>query len=163
MRKYTTGFVLVNLALAASIAMPTFFLWDVEHIGNPLWHPHAKFHGVQLWLLMVVAATVGFAALWRSHHAVMRQRDHGAIPLGIVLAVPLAFWFGEFVAWPIPGTDVRPDLENPNTFPLLGFDMYGNAFGAVLVILLFSIGYALITSGQRSFQRPKTPRAGVYA
>lgn len=148
MRAYTAGVVLIHLALAASIVMPTVFLWDAEHIGNPLWHPHAKFHAVQLWVLMMTASIVGITVLWRTHHAFAEQRHRSLVTLALVLAVPLAFWIGEFVAWPVPGTDVRPDLESPNTFPLLGFDVYGNAFGAVIVITLFVSGYALAAGGR---------------
>lgn len=154
MRKYRTGFVLVHLALAASIIMPTFFLWDAEHIGNPLWHPHAKFHAVQLWLLMMIASVAAVLALWRTRRALGENRRPAVVPLGLALVVPLTFWVGEFVAWPVPGTDVRPDLENPNTFPLLGFDVYGNAFGAAVVIVLFVSGYILAASRIKPSRQP---------
>lgn len=153
MRAYMTGFVLIHLALIACLIMPTVFLWDAEHIGNPEWHPHARFHGVQLWFLMMTASIVAITMLWRSRRRFISLQAHAVAPLGMALAVPLAFWVGEFIAWPVPGTDVRPDLENPNTFPLLGFDVYGNAFGAVIVIALFISGYVLIAASARSSVR----------
>ena len=93
-RTFRTGFVLVHVALVASLVMPTFFLWDSEHIGNPLWHPHAKFHGVQLWFLMVTAAAMAVVTLWRTRAEARRGSPIQTVPLGVALTVPLAFWGG---------------------------------------------------------------------
>lgn len=151
MRLHTSGFVLMHLALVASIVMPSVFLWDDEHIGNTVWHPHARFHAVQLWVLMMTATIVGIAVLWRARVRFKKHGARNALPLGLSILVPLAFWMGEFIAWPVPGADVRPDLDNPNTFSLFGFDVYGNAFGAAIVILLFVSGYVLaVTAMKRS-------------
>ena len=59
--------------------------WSPNHLLNPLWHPHARFHGALLLFLLAGVSMMGTWLLWR------RSREpHVAIIAAMVIAI--SFW-----------------------------------------------------------------------
>lgn len=133
-----TGRIILTSSLALGIVAFVAFQWNATHVFNPKWHPHARFHAVQLGLFFIVLSGIGLWLTWGSGVS---------MPAAAWLAagVPLAFWSGEFVALLVPGTDPSPDPANPNTFPLFGRHIHGNlAFSGAMIVLSF-LGATLLT------------------
>ena len=59
--------------------------WSPNHLLNPLWHPHAKFHGA---LLLFMLAGVSATALW----LVWRSSLEPAVGIRAAAFLSLSFW-----------------------------------------------------------------------
>ena len=64
----------------------------------------------------------------------MAQIPEPRVALLAVAATAVCFWGAEFFAFVVPGTSPSPDLSDPNTFQLLGFEVYGNLFFSGVMI-----------------------------
>jgi hypothetical protein len=56
---------LLTFVLAGGSIMSFVLDWSPNHLLNPLWHPHAKFHGAILLFLFAGVASTGVWLLWR--------------------------------------------------------------------------------------------------
>ena len=45
--------------------------WSHNHLLNPLWQPHARFHGAVLLFLFAGVATTALWLIWRRHMGMM--------------------------------------------------------------------------------------------
>ena len=89
MKKLLTSKIILSVVLAGGSVMSFALDWSSNHLLNPLWHPHAKFHGaVLLFLFAGVAAT----ALW------LMWRDSREPKVGITAAMMLSasYWLPFF-------------------------------------------------------------------
>jgi hypothetical protein len=134
------GRILITVALAAGMIAFVAFQWNTSHVFNPKWHPHARFHAVQLGLFFIALSGIGLWLIWGS-----------AISLPTVAwqagAVPVVFWGGEFAALLVPGTDPSPDPANPNTFPLFRAHVHGNLFFSACMMIFSFVGSVLLIAG----------------
>jgi hypothetical protein len=137
---FQSGRIVLTVALAAGIIAFIAFQWNTTHVFNPKWHPHARFHAVQLGLFFITLSGIAFWLIWGSSIS-----PHTAAWLAA--AVPVVFWGGEFAALLVPGTDPSPDPEKPNTFPLLGAHVHGNLFFSACMMILSILGASLMISG----------------
>lgn len=130
------GRLLLSLVLVATIIAEigfTWFGWTGEHIFNPDWHPHARFHAAQMVGFIVVMSLGGLWLVWR------RSREPH-IATSMVAGAGVCYWGGEFFAFFIPGTSPSPIVAEPNTFQLFGSEVYGNLFFSGLLIALSALG-----------------------
>lgn len=147
----TAGRLLLTLVLLVTVAAEVAFTWlgwTGQHIFNPMWHPHARFHAVQMSVCIGALSLVALVPLWsaRSRKGPVRGR-HTVAPEVLAWAIGLlqvCWWGGEFVATAVPGTSPSPDLTRPNTFDLVGVPVYGNLFFAGLIIVLAVLGGVLL-------------------
>lgn len=63
--KLLTARVILTVIAVLTIVSPFLADWNVTHIHNPLWPPHAKFHNAQT---MAMAVLLGLAALFFIWH-----------------------------------------------------------------------------------------------
>ncbi|WP_100444677.1 DUF6640 family protein [Glycomyces xiaoerkulensis] len=133
----TAGRVLLTAALVATPAALAIFLFNADHAFNSQWHPHARFHGVQLAGFGITMSLLGLWLLWRRSAQPWVNAATGA-------ATVLLLWIAEFYAFAVPGTGPAPDPDEPNTIDLLGATIYGNLLFAGLMVGLAAIGYGLI-------------------
>jgi hypothetical protein len=57
--------ILMTIVLAAG-AIASFILdWRENHLLNPLWHPHARFHGALLLFMLAGVSATGIWLMWR--------------------------------------------------------------------------------------------------
>ncbi len=131
------GRLLLSLVLVGSAAAVFGFTWNESHVFNPDWHPHARFHAAQIMGIAAAASAVGLWLVWR------RSAEPDVVTLAVAAAA-VCFWGAEFFAFFIPGTSPSPDFADPNTFSLLGFEVYGNLFFSGVMIAL-SVLACLVT------------------
>lgn len=134
--------ILLSLVLIGGIAAWIGFQWNDTHVFNSLWHPHARFHAVQLGFVLCGISLLSVWLLWSKF-----IEPRKAMLLASVM--PLLFWGGEFVGLAVPGTHPSPDLLHPNTFNLLGLDIHGNLFFSGLMILLTLLALGLAAKSKR--------------
>jgi hypothetical protein len=134
------GRAVLTIPLAAGVIAFAAFQWNTTHVFNPKWHPHARFHAVQLGLFFITLSGIGFWLLWGSTIS-------PPTAAWLAAAVPVVFWGGEFAALLVPGTDPSPDPDNPNTFPLFGARVHGNLFFSACMMTLSLVGSALLIAG----------------
>ena len=111
---------LLLTAILAGSAIASFALdWSANHLFNPLWHPHARFHGALLLFFLAGVAGTGIWMLWRP-----TQEPVAAVRA--TAALTLSFWTPLFyitsvlpgsTSWAgMPGADPRlsGSLVTPN-------------------------------------------------
>ena len=134
------GRIVLTVPLVLGVIAFVAFQWNTTHVFNPKWHPHARFHAVQLGLFFTTLSGIGLWLIWGS-----------AIDLStaawLAAAVPIVFWGGEFAALLVPGTDPSPDPANPNTFALLGAHVHGNLFFSACMMIFSLLGSVLLITG----------------
>ena len=69
----------------AGVALSFRLDWSQNHLLNPLWHPHAKFHGA---LLLFTLAGVAAASLW----SMWRVSCEPGVAIRLAALLSLAFW-----------------------------------------------------------------------
>ena len=57
--------ILLTAVLAGGAVMSFILDWRSNHLLNPLWHPHARFHGAVLLFLFAGVAATATWVLWR--------------------------------------------------------------------------------------------------
>ena len=83
--KILVGRVLLTVVLAATAILSFVLDWSPNHLLNPLWHPHARFHGA---LLLFLLAGVCGTALW----LLWRKSSEPEIAVRAAALLSLAFW-----------------------------------------------------------------------
>ncbi|MDP9052481.1 MAG: hypothetical protein M3O31_17440 [Acidobacteriota bacterium] len=66
MNQLTTSRTLLTAVLAGGSVMSFLLDWSPNHLLNPLWHPHARFHSAVLLFLFAGVAATATWMLWRS-------------------------------------------------------------------------------------------------
>ncbi len=110
--------------------------WSPNHLLNPLWHPHARFHGALLLFLLAGVSTMGTWLLWR------RSKEPG-LAFKVAAAIAVSYWtplfFIPFVlpssSWwaGVPGHEPRVD----------GIVFYPNLAVAGVFLLLTAAAWRL--------------------
>ena len=59
--------------------------WSPNHLLNPLWHPHARFHGALLLFLLAGVSMTGTWLLWR------RSKEPG-LAFKVAIAIAVSYW-----------------------------------------------------------------------
>lgn len=135
--------LILSLMLLATIVSEIGFVWvgwTGEHLDNPAWHPHGRFHAAQFMAFSVAMSLVGLWLMWR------RSREP-QVAVRVVAALIMTNGAAQFFAFFVPDTSPSPELDNPNTFSLLGFDVHGNLFVSAVAIAL-SLLALLLTGGR---------------
>lgn len=65
MNKSKLGRFLLTFVLLGGAVMSFLLDWSCNHLLNPLWHPHARYHSAILLFLYAGVACVGTWLLWR--------------------------------------------------------------------------------------------------
>lgn len=145
------GRSLLSFVLLATIVASIGFTWvgwTGEHIFNPAWHPHGRFHAAQLMCFVILMSLAGFWLVWR-------HSREPRIAVFVVAMLMTTLWGSEFLAFIVPGTSPSPELDNPNTFSVLGLQIYGNLFFSGVMIALSVLALLLTRASQ-----PIDPEAG---
>src|ERR1044071_3256400 len=77
--------IILTLVLVAQAVSGFALDWSPHHLLNPLWHPHARFHGALLLFLLSGVSAVGVWLLWRKS-----AEPHVGITAGALLSI--SFW-----------------------------------------------------------------------
>jgi hypothetical protein len=84
-RRCVVGKWLLTLVLLGGALVSFVLDWQANHLLNPLWHPHARYHGAILLFLFAGVASVGTWLLWR------RSREPG-VAFTAASLLSLAYW-----------------------------------------------------------------------
>ena len=129
MKSILAGRLLLTAVLAVS-AIASFALdWSSNHLLNPLWHPHARFHGALLLFMLAGVSATGIWLLWRKSKE-PEVAVRAAALLSLSFWTPLFYitsvlpnstsWAGAAESDPrLRGSLVTPNLEVAALFVLL--------------------------------------------
>ena len=127
---------LARLILTAVLlvgAVLSFLLdWSANHLLNPAWHGHARFHGALLLFLLAGVSMTGVWLLWRDS-----KEPEVAIKASALISV--SFWTPLFyITSVLPGSTAW--AGDPNAIPhLAGHVFYPNlAVAAVFLMMTFA-------------------------
>jgi hypothetical protein len=138
--KVLIALVAVETALGALLFDLVFVDTAHQHMYNPAWPPHAKFHDAQY---IVMSLALGLLAL------VLLARRHGDTHFRLlwsagILAVP---WASMFPALLFPGTATYdPEFKDETQFVL---GLHGQMFMAVVTLAILVIAVALAVTRRR--------------
>jgi hypothetical protein len=125
---------LLTFILAAQ-AVSSFALdWSPNHLLNPLWHPHARFHGGLLLFFLAGASATGLWLLWR-------RSLEPQVGVTVAALIALSFWTPLLYAGLlVPGSS--PWAGDPGHLPhLAGYVFYPNEAVAAAVMLLTAFAW----------------------
>ena len=127
-RLILTGVLLLGAALSFALD------WSANHLLNPAWHGHARFHGALLLFLLAGVSLTGVWLLWRDS----KEPDVAVKAAALISA---SFWTPLFyITSVLPGSTAW--AGDPNAIPhLAGFTFYPNL--AVAAAFLFMTATAL--------------------
>ena len=100
--------ILISISAVATSVVPTIADVNHTHLFNPLWAPHARFHGTVFLLVNVLSGMTALFLLWG------RYEGRGSrLAVTFAAFLPALCW-GPFVpAALLPGTSVWPDGTAP--------------------------------------------------
>ena len=147
MRSTQTGRIVLTLVLAAT-AITSFVLdWSPNHLLNPLWHPHARFHGALLLFMLAGVCATGIWLLWRNS-----REPETALLTAALLA--LSFWTPLlYITSVLPGSTSWAGLASADP-RLHGSVVTPNLIVAALFILITIAGLVLGLRCQRATASP---------
>lgn len=85
MDKARLGRLILTFVLVGGAIMSFILDWRANHLLNPLWHPHARYHSAILLFLFAGVASVGAWLLWR------RSKEPG-VAFTAASLISLAYW-----------------------------------------------------------------------
>jgi hypothetical protein len=128
--------MLMTLILLGGSALSFVLDWSSNHLLNPLWHPHARFHGALLLFLLAGVSIMGTWLLWR-------RSKEPEVAFKVAAAISVAYWTPLFyIPYLLPSSTWwagRPGAE-----PRIdGVIIYPNLVVAALLLLLTLVAYRL--------------------
>lgn len=141
--------VLISIAAAATSIVPTIADVNHTHLFNPLWPPHARFHGTVFLIVNIISGVTALALLWGRYEG----RD-SRLAVSFAAFLPAQCW-GPFVpASLLPGTSGWPDGMEPFA------PIHPNI---VLSVVLFTMSVAGVVLDRRARNAKSAVDAGQFA
>jgi Family of unknown function (DUF6640) len=136
MDRITFGRLLLTFVLVAGAVLSFVLDWSPNHLLNPAWHPHARFHGGLLLFLLAGVSATGVWLLWR-------ESKEPEVAFKVAALISLSFWTPLFyVAFLVPGS--TPWAGEPGAIPrVAGTAVYPNMIVAGGFLLLTAAAYWL--------------------
>ncbi len=144
MNRQKLGKVMMTLVLVIGAILSFILDWSSNHLLNPAWHPHARFHGALLLFMLAGVSATGVWLLWR-------ESKEPEVALKVAALISASFWTPLFyITFFLPSATMW--AGNPETIPhLAGRVFYPNLLVAFLFLLLTAAAYLTARSGsQRS-------------
>jgi hypothetical protein len=155
MHRIQIGKMLLTGVLAATTLASFILDWSQNHLLNPLWHPHARFHGALLLFMLAGVSGTGIWLLWR------RSKEPRTALLTAAL-LSLSFWTPLFyIPSVLPGSTSW--AGSPETDPRLhGSIVTPNVIVAGCFVLVTIGSLFLGLSGRRpqNHTAPQSPCLG---
>lgn len=140
MKRDVLGKCLLTFVLIGGAAMSFALDWSSNHLLNPLWHPHARYHGA---VLLFLFAGTAFVATWRRS-----SEPHVAFTAASLLS--LAYWTPFFyVPFLLPQSTYWAGI--PGHEPrLAGTMVYPNLIVVAVFAVVTVVGWCLGHSAAES-------------
>jgi hypothetical protein len=128
--------VLMTFVLLSGSLLSFVLDWSPNHLLNPLWHPHARFHGALLLFLLAGVSVIGTWLIWR------RSREP-EVAFRVAAALSVAYWTPLFyIPFLLPSSTWW--AGKPGAEPHInGMVVYPNLVVAALFLLLTAAAYRL--------------------
>src|SRR5437764_8499131 len=98
MKRIKVAKVLMTFVLLGGSILGFVLDWSSNHLLNPLWHPHARFHGALLLFLLTGVSATGVWLLWRAS----KEPEVG---VAVAALISLSFWTPFFyIAFLLPSS-----------------------------------------------------------
>jgi len=111
MKSISTGKILISIAALYAAFGSYIFDWNITHIFNPRWPPHARFHNAQD---MLLGTSLGLLALWILWFP--QSEKINTMRLSTILAS--LYWLTQAGALLFPGTALTdPEFTHPGQPP----------------------------------------------
>jgi hypothetical protein len=126
--------LLLTFVLAAQAISGFLLDWTPNHLLNPLWHPHARFHGGLLLFFLAGASATGLWLLWR-------RSLEPQVGVTVAALIAASFWTPLlYTGLLVPGSS--PWAGDPAHIPhLAGSVFYPNQAVAAGVLFLIGLGW----------------------
>ena len=132
--------VLMTFVLLGGSLLSFVLDWSPNHLLNPLWHPHARFHGALLLFLLAGVSITGTWLLWR-------ESPEPQVAFRVAAALSVAYWTPLFYI-PLVLPSSTWWAGKPGAEPRLdGVMVYPNLVVAGLFLLLTAAAYGLSRMG----------------
>jgi hypothetical protein len=138
-KKYwkTGKYILTFLGLFTLVS-PYLADWNITHIYNPTWPPHAKFHNAQTMVLGAFLGILTLYCLWFRKAITEKQT------LKEATALALLYWFAQLPAMFFPGTKLTDPGSNHVHFPVIfGVEFNQLTMNITVLLPLLILGYYL--------------------
>jgi hypothetical protein len=122
----------MTFVLVVQVALGFLLDWSPNHLLNPAWHPHARFHGALLLFLLAGASGTCLWLLWRNS-------PEPQVALIASAAISSAFWAPFFfVTFLLPGSTLW--AGDPASVPhIAGHRYFPNVAVAALFLVLIAV------------------------
>lgn len=127
------GVWFMSFVAVLTIVSPFLADWNVTHIYNPNWPPHAKFHNAQTMCFGVICGVLSLIYLWRRGLAPVQDLATGAIFAGL-------YWAAQLPAILFPGTAFYDPDHATGKPHLFGVEIV-QAHMAVLLLILIGVAF----------------------
>ncbi|MEZ5355160.1 MAG: DUF6640 family protein [Bryobacteraceae bacterium] len=159
MNRIAAARILLTLILLAGVVSSFVLDWSPNHLLNPAWHPHAKFHGALLLFFLTGSSSAAWWLLWR-------RSAEPVVAIRVAGAIAASFWaplfFVPFVlpeaSWWAGDTSHIPRYQ--------GWAIYPNLLTAAVFLLATAAAVWLPATESRSWpverdsQKPAKPVRG---
>jgi hypothetical protein len=110
--------------------------WSSNHLLNPEWHPHARFHGALMLFLLAGVSIVGVWLLWRDS----REPE---VAMKVAAFIAVSYWTPLFyIPFLLPGSSWW--AGRPGSEPRIdGLIVYPNLVVAAIFLLLTLLAYRM--------------------
>ena len=142
--------IILTSLLGVGTIMSFVLDWSSNHLLNPLWHPHARFHGALLLFLLTGVSLMGIWLLWR-------QSKEPEIAIIVAAIVSLSFWTPFFyITFLLPSATLW--AGNPARIPHLGGSVFYPNVAVAGLFLALTAAACWIYGGSRSSSKERSFR-----
>jgi hypothetical protein len=132
------GKILLSLVAIFTLISPYLADWNVTHIYNPTWPPHAKFHNAQTMVLGAMLGSLSFYCLWFRKGIAKVQKLNEATTLASL------YWLAQLPATRFPGTALTDPGINSVKMPIVfGVEFNQLVLDITVILPLLALGYYL--------------------
>jgi hypothetical protein len=136
--RWTTGGLLISLVAVFTAVSPYLADWNVTHIYNPAWPPHAKFHNAQTMALGTILGFLTIYCLWFRKGVTKKQKLNEATVLASL------YWLAQLPATFFPGTALSDPGINHARMPIIfGIELNQVIMDITVIFPLIALGYYL--------------------
>jgi hypothetical protein len=143
MNRRLIGKSLLTLVLAGGALTAFLFDWNTTHVFNPVWPPHARYHGAVLLFFLSGVAGVANWLLWRPSR-------EPRVAVAAAACFSLAYWTPYFY---VPVLDPMASYSPPSAGPephIAGIIVHPNLVIMTIFILITAAGWWLARTGEQA-------------
>ena len=136
MAKLTVARVILTVVLVAGVVASFALDWSTNHLLNPAWPGHARFHGALLLFLLAGVSATGVWLLWR-------HSPEPEVAVKAATAISISFWTPLFyITSVLPGSTAW--AGDPSAIPMFaGHVFYPNLAVAAGFLALTGVGWRI--------------------